>query len=61
MQMRRQNNANNAIIVIFVLANKNLIALYYNLLLNKLTPKQLPYLQIIILITNMFNYLFIKF
>ena len=56
MQMRRQNNANNAIIVIFVLANKNLIALYYSLLLNKLTPKQLPYLQIIILITNMFNY-----
>ena len=56
MQMRRQNNANNAIIVIFVLANKNLIALYYSLLLNKLTPKQFPYLQIIIFITNMFNY-----
>ena len=56
MQMRRPNNVNNAITAIFVLANKNLIALYYSLLLNKLTPKQLPYLQIKILIHNMLNY-----
>ena len=56
MQMRRQNNANNAIIAIFVLAKKNRIALYYSLLLNKLIPKQLLYLKIIILINNMFNY-----
>ena len=56
MQMRRPNNANNAIIAIFVLAKKKQIALYYSLLLNKLILKQLLYLKIIILINNMFNY-----